>query len=103
LERVKRGAHQLQGRSTHIYSHPRHISKAVKGWPVGEERLEGTNRIGKRRVEVLKRLAFSQCFLVFVCAYCEARNVISKGGQGHERMYLGIGEERRLSLQSSRP
>ena len=47
------------------------------GWSV-RKRLEGTNRIGKCWAEVLERLAFTQCFLVFVGAYCETRNVSSK-------------------------
>lgn len=97
----ERGARQLQGRSTHICSHPRRRSRAAKCQSVGEERLRGTNRIGEGRVEDLERLAFTQRFLVFVCAYCETRNVNSKEDQGHERMYRGISEARRLSLQSS--
>ena len=64
---------------------------------------DGTNRIGKRWVEVLKGLAITQCFLVFACAYCETQSVSPGEDQGHKRLYLGTGGERRLSSRSSLP
>jgi hypothetical protein len=48
---------------------------ALSGMTLGDLLLVATNRIGKRWVEVLKGLAVSECFLVFVCAYCETQDV----------------------------
>ena len=77
--------HQLQGRSTRICSRLRHISeisrKSAGLWNGGRV---ATNRIGKRRVEVLKGLAITQCFLVFVCANCETHNMSLGEDQRHE-------------------